>query len=898
MRKIFTLLFWVITASGGLLAQTGRISGQISDEETGEKLIGVTVQLAKTNLGTVSDVQGNFILEKVPAGPQILLISYVGYTPSEIPVNVSPEKTLSLGAIRLQATSIGLREIEVFANIVDEKRQPPTPVATITAQEIEEKMGAQEFPELLKSTPGVFVNTVGGSFGDAQVRIRGFGSENTAVLINGIPVNDMENGRVFWSNWGGMNDVTRNQQVQRGLGVTKLAVSAVGGSINIITKPTEQRKGVQLSYAYSNRSWQNRVMLSASTGLMKGDWAITMLGSTRQGEGFREGTDTDSWAYFLSAYKGFGEKHQLVFTAFGAPQTTNRGGNATETAFEVVGDKRWNPNWGTLNGQFLNANVNRYHKPKFMLNHYWDIKDHITLSTSAYYSLGRGGGTSINRTASAEIAQPINRFVIPGDTPEEFQVPWDQMVAENQANQVALFTSNGQFITGAQSKYILQESRNDHNWAGMLSTLNVEVNENFDLTAGLDYRWFRGFHYQEVVNLLGGDFWIDRERFNDQPNNNLLEPINTPKREGERIGYDYSGTVSWAGAFLQGEYTLGNVDLFATATAVRTAFQRNGKFWHQEFLDSSLGKSEKFQFTNVTFKAGANYRITGRHNVFVNAGFFTRAPFFQDAFVDNRISNSVRGDLENEEIFSVEGGYGYRSARFAANVNVYRTSWQNRAYTVGFFSDTYDDFVNFRMFNVGAIHQGLELDWNIQLSPTLSLQGMASIGDWRWDGNANAIVLADPGLQVLNENQEVFIDEVKVGGSAQTVGALQLRYRHPKFWFMGIGGNFYDHLYADYNPETYTQLLVDPRTGQESNFLNQVERLPNAFTFDLWGGKSWKLGQGTFLRLNANINNIFDNQFVIDTFQRTRTLDNPEPSPFVQYYFGRTYFISASLSFR
>ncbi len=905
MRKTYLIILLISLLSTSYAQEnTGAIQGKVLNQTDGEPLTGVSIQVQGSSQGAVTDIQGNFQISNLNSGLQTLIFSFVGYRRYTTTVQVIAGRTSNLGNVSLEEDNIGLDEIEVFANIVDAKRQAPTPISTITAQEIEERLGAQEFPEILKSTPGVFVNTVGGSFGDAQVRIRGFGSENTAVLINGIPVNDMENGRVFWSNWGGLNDVTRNQQVQRGLGVTKLAVSAVGGTINIITKPTEQRKGVRLTYSRANRSWEDRVMLTASTGLMKGDWAVTVSGSTRQGDGFREGTDVNAWAYFVSAYKGIGKNHQLVFTAFGAPQTTSRGRSATLEVYNLVGDKRFNPSWGTLNGEFLTSNENNYHKPKMMLNHYWDIKDNITLSTSVYYSLGRGGGTSINRTADAEITQPVRSFFDPQlEDPSEYQVPWDEMVAENQANFVSLLRQNPETgilepVEGARSNYIIQESRNDHNWFGALSTLNADISEDFSITAGLDYRWYRGFHYQTLDNLLGGDFWIDKERFNLQPFNNLLEPRNTPKREGDRIGYDYDGTVIWGGAFLQGEYTIKNVDLFLTGNFVRSSFQREGNFLHEEFLETSLGESETFTFNNFTVKAGANYRITGRHNVFANAGFFTRAPFFRDAFVDNRVSNIVRGDLDDEEIFSLEGGYGYRSARLAVNINLYRTSWQNRAYTVGFFSETYNDFVNFRMSDVGAIHQGIEIDFTAKLTTTLTLEGMASIGDWTWDGNANAIVLSDPGLQVLDNTvtdnpsdvdpQTVFIDGLEVGGAAQTLSALTLKYRNPKFWYVGASGNYYDRLYQDFNPET--------RTSEEA-FFNRVEKLPSAFTFDVWGGKSWKFGD-VILYLRASINNITDNQFIIDSNQRTPTQLSPDPSPFVQYYFGRTYYLSATINIR
>lgn len=896
MKKFYLLLVGVLMTLSTSFAQSGAVKGRIMDKETGEALIGASVLIKGTTQGATTDVNGDFVMQNVPVGKQTFVISYIGYEKYETTINVVAGRVMRLPTLKLDPQAMGLKEVQVLASFQDDKRQQPTPISTISALDIKEKMGAQEFPEMLKSTPGVFVSTGGGSFGGSSVRIRGFGSENTAVLINGIPVNDMESGRVFWSNWGGMNDVTRNQQVQRGLGASKLAVSSVGGTINIITKPTEFRKGVRVSYGMSNRSWKHRAMVSASTGLMKGDWAVTVLGSTRQGEGFRYGTSANSWAYFLSAYKGFGKNHQLIFTAFGAPQTTERGRNATLESYQTVGDERYNPAWGFRDGKRFSSSRNSYHKPKFMLNHYWDISPKTTLSTSVYYSFGRGGGTGFNRTAGVNNPVPFN--VTAGTDESAFQVDWAGIIAQNKAVTESTFITgtNNTAVTGKASQYILQESRNDHNWLGALTTLNSHITDDLSVTFGLDYRWYRGFHYQTVNDLLGGDFWLDRERFNDQPDNNLLNP-NFLAKEGDRIGYDYTGTVGWLGTFGQVEYSLGNLDLFLTGTVVQSQFQRNGKFLHEEFLDSSLGKSELHQFTNFTVKAGANYKITGRHNVFFNSGFFNRAPFFRDSFVDARVSNTIRGGLNNEEILSLEAGYGYRSPTFAANLNVYQTYWQNRTRTFGTFASYIDpssgefveDFVNVRMTGVGALHRGIEFDFLWQMLPALTLKGMASIGDWRWMGNAKATIFTDPGLQIVNDNQTVYSDRLKVGGSAQSVAALNLNYRSPKYWYAGVSYNFYDNMYADYNP-------ID-KTNSEAYF-NQVDRLNNAFTFDLYGGKSFKIKKGLILQVKFNVNNIFDNRFVIDSNQRTASFSDPNPSPFVQYYFGRTFFLSTVLQIR
>ena len=926
--KSWIVLFIGVFLSVFALSQ-GSISGVVIEENTGESLPFANIRLLESGQFTQSDVDGKFKISDVTAGKYTLVISFVGMDDFEQKVSISQGENVNLGKILTGSNVIGLDEVEVFADFVDEQKQSANPTTTINSQMIDQKMGGQEFTELLKSAPGVFVSTLGGSFGSSQIRIRGFDSENTAVLINGIPVNDMETGRVFWSNWGGLNDVTKNQQVQRGLGASKLAISSVGGTINIITKPTEFRKGVKASYSYSNRSFTNRYMVTSSTGLMKNGLAITASGSARTGEGFRDGTRTEAYSYFLTAYKELGDNHQIMFTAFGAPQHTWGGRSVTQTSYEVVGQApqetnffglnhkgkiNYNPAWGYRDGEKFSAAQNRYHKPMFMFNHYWTLNDKFTLATSTYYSTGTGGGTTIDRTADAENNIPIPFQLQPGIDESRYQIQWDSLIAENQRDSVTLFGIDGVLensVTGRQSKYVIVRNMNNHRWLGAITTLNGKLDDRTNITVGLDYRWYRGYHFRVLEDLLGGDFWLDKERFNNEADNNLLQPRHAAV-EGETVGYNYTGTVAYGGAFAQAQRTVGKVDLFATGAISHTTFYRNGLFLHENFqsedpAESSLGFSNVQNFQNYTLKGGANYKINGRHNLYFNAGRFTRAPFFRNVFVNNRVSNKYREGVEqsSEKFFSLEAGYGYRSPKLAGHVNLYRTKWDDRGYIIAIPSSAFGgNFVNFNMNNVDALHQGIEFDAAYNLTKDLSLTGMLSIGDWRYQGNANAVVLQDPGLAIIdnpvtgNPSDEdpltIYLDGLRVGGTPQTTASLGLNYRGRKRYYVGFDFNLYARMFADFNPESKTF---------DDAFFNQVQQMPNAGTVDLYAGKSIKY-RGVFMQLKVNVNNVFNNQFIIDSNERTflgasAALNGrvEPPSPFVQYYFGRTYFGSFVVSF-
>ena len=214
------------------------------------------------------------------------------------------------------------------------------------------------------------------------------------MMVNGVPMNGMENNKVYWSNWSGLSDVTRSMQVQRGLGASKVSSPAVGGSINIITKSTEAQKGGFVSYGMGNDGY-NKILFGVSSGLSKDGWAFTLLGGKTWGDGYVQGTEFEGYTWFASIAKRFNENHQLTLTAFGSPQWHNQRNNQNGLSIKewqrvkkYMGDDspyKYNPTFGyDKNGQVRNSSRNEYHKPQISLNHLWQIDQKSSLSTALY----------------------------------------------------------------------------------------------------------------------------------------------------------------------------------------------------------------------------------------------------------------------------------------------------------------------------------------------------------------------------------------------------------------------------------------------------------------------------------------------------------------------------------
>lgn len=394
----FLLVAVLLVFTSAAWAQT-TVHGQLVDAETGEPLVGAAVMVEGTTQGSVTDIDGYF--KQSVASNATLLFKYIGYKDQKKKIT-QKGASVELGTIKMQPDAVMLSDVTITSSVAV-ARKTPVAVSTVDPVFIEEKLGSQEFPEILKSTPGIYTTKDGGGYGDAQTRIRGFKSENVAMMINGVPMNGMENQKVYWSNWAGLSDVTRSMQVQRGLGAAKVSVPAVGGSINIVTKSTEAKRGGFVSYGMGNDGY-NKILFSVSSGLSKDGWAFTLLGGKTWGDGYIQGTEFEGYNWFASVAKRFNDNHQLSLTAFGAPQWHNQRNNQNgltikewQRVKQYMGEDspyKYNPTFGYRNGQVFNSSRNSYHKPQISLNHLWQIDRKSSLSTALYVSIGRGNGYS------------------------------------------------------------------------------------------------------------------------------------------------------------------------------------------------------------------------------------------------------------------------------------------------------------------------------------------------------------------------------------------------------------------------------------------------------------------------------------------------------------------------
>ena len=923
---VFSLFFCLASFT---IAQNVSLTGFIVDSEDDEPLIGASVKVIGQNIGSVTDLSGKFKITNLKEGEYSIIISYVGYIDKELKINIK-RGINNINTIRLKTSNLDLKELEVIADIVKE-RVTPVAATTISAKYIQENLGNQEFPEILRNTPSVYVTKEGGGFGDSRINVRGFEQNNIAVMVNGVPVNDMESGWVYWSNWSGLADVTNKMQIQRGLGASKLAIPAVGGTINILTNAAEFKKGGNVSSSIGNDGY-TKYVASLSSGLSEKGFAATMQLTYNKGNGYIQGTDFKAYSYFLSSTYNINKKHRVSATIIGAPQVHNR--RTIHNFYDSVSlatfrcpvndslDKlskgiEFNPGWGMLNGEVFSWRKNFYHKPKAFINHYWNFSEYTKLKTAAYFSLGNGGGTSARgRGLQNENIEGFSGY----DSFQGFgvgihdssgQVMFDSIIAYNQGEYVAAFGGyNEQADTvmdypGGNSLlgdgWIRTAGINRHIWYGIISTFEHNFNENLSFVAGVDARYYVGQHYRKVENLLGNSTYLSSKDLNNPGNYIDFEPgssfgsfAETSHLNNNTLQYHNDGIVKWLGGFTQIEYSTKKFSTFTSLSLSNQGFKRVDYF---NYLDDDTLQTTNWQiFNGGTLKAGLNYNLSKNMRLFVNAGYFSKQPIFNTIFL--RYRNIINETAKNQTVEAYEIGYSFFKGDFDLDINAYYTEWANRQFTRNMFLDNQD--VLYVFDNISQTHQGLEMEFNLKLSKKYSLTGMVSIGDWIYTSNFNATgtvldLYGNPTEDVQDSVLILYGNGLKVGDAAQHTYSLTFKYKPIRG--LSINATYYvaDQLYAPYN-------IFEDQFYKEGG---QVTKLPIYGIARLGVFYRKKINDKT-ISLRLNINNLLNTLYIAELNTNSLNSDGQLYTPNeVEFYtknkgyygFGRTWNFGVKFSF-
>lgn len=895
VKRLFAFAIILSILSCTNLFGQHNISGYIIDSSNSEPLAGAYIICHGENISS-SDLNGHFNAI-VPSNADSIKISFLGYFETSIFIKAKS----NLGYIPLKENSKSLPDVTVTAQLAV-PRKTPVAASTIQRRTISERLGNDALTEVLKFSPGIHANHQGGGWGDSEIFMRGFDNSNIAVMVNGIPVNDMENGSLYWSNWEGLGEFASLVQAQRGIGASKVSSPSVGGTINISTPGLVEERKLSASYSIGNNAY-NKVAFSINSGLLKNGWAVSLYGSKSQGDGNAMGLDFVVYNYFANITKLIGNNHHISFTAFGSPQKHHMRSSAlTANEWDKVKSKysydghwsNYNPEYGfNQSGVRKSTDYNSYHKPFISLKHIWQIKDKASLNTTVFASFGRG--YSYSGLANS-------------DTYSEY----DLYGADNGILNTKFRCTDGTFDYGAVeninsisadgSELIITKTNNDQDWYGLVSSYSDKAFDCIDWFAGIDIRYCKSLHSNTIADLLGGQYFIDPSRKDVAQTNNQNASDDWKSSHlgvGDVVYRDYDANIAQQGVFGQAEYSTDKINAFVSGALNYSSYWRVDRFYYDNVKSSTIG------FWGGNIKLGANYKISQSSNLFCNFGFNSKAPQFKSGAFMSATSSNVTNDLaKNEKSISSEIGYMYRANWLTIKANAYFAKWIDKSMTKkGKLTEQY--YIN--MSGVNSKHVGIEFEALAKPTSWFEAEAMLSVGNWKWDsdkvtgyaynilgqaitpsGSVTTPGAADHAWATIN------MSGIHVGGSAQTTVAVNATFNPFEGCRIGGGYTYYARNYA------YYALSGNSLSLGKELFVNDPWKLPNHGSFDAWASYCFKLGKSKAI-VSAQAQNILNKHFIEKAWNPSSvSKEKSEVNPDDVFYFlstGATWCVNLRFEF-
>lgn len=842
-------------------------------------------------------------------------------TPGDYTITVaSDEWTVNSTNIKVPENGLDLGEIIMSPKLNNSSNESGIAEITLSDSDFDNDKSGQNISGLLYSLNDAFVNAASYSFSGANFRVRGYDGENILMFMNGLPLNDPENGRASYSEWGGLNNVTKNKDSQHGLAPSKYALGSISGETNINTCASQIRKQNNISYAFANRSYTHRIMYTYSTGMQENGWSFALSGSKRwANNGYVEGTWYDAYSYFAAAEKKLSNKQSIALTVLGSPYQRSMQSAATQESYDLTNNNYYNPNWGYQNGEKRNAKVRNVHQPSIILTDNFKISNATKLTTSIGYSFGRFGTTALNWYNANDPRPDYYRYLpsyLTIDTNISETViniakqDWTTNSEKNQINWNNLYQINYLSNTVSQSaRYIVEEQRKDNKALSFNANLNHELNENVAISGGLMAIKSSTHYFKVLSDLLGSNYWLDVDRFAerdfpDKPEM-MQNDLNNPNRQikvGDKFGYDYN--INYYNTKLWGlsQFKYNKLDFFIGLEASNSTFWRDGRMKNGRDPENSEGKSSKLNFFNYVTKAGITYKYSGHHYFVLNVTYLSKEPLPENVFVSSRISNKILPNLESKIIYGGELSYVHKGGLLNSRLTIYETYFKNETDLKSFYHDQYQTYVDMILQGIDKIHQGIEFGADLKLIKGISATGAFNIGNYLFMSRPTATISWENGAR--NDTVEtIYSKYFFVPGTPQNVATIGLKYNNSKYWFANLNFNYFDKIYLDFSPERRTELAITDL--QESNPLiktiTEQQKLNSGYSLDFSIGKSWKIGN-YYIGFNMNINNILDNQELITGgYEQMRfdfTNQNVNKFPPKYYYgYGRTYFVMLTFRF-
>ncbi|CAM1349295.1 carboxypeptidase-like regulatory domain-containing protein [Tenacibaculum insulae] len=925
-KKKITLLLLFFAALN--LSAQNIVKGIVINGDSEKPLQNVLISVKKTNNNSLTDAHGFFTLNNISEGKQVVVVFLKGYETQNFPVQLSG-KILDLGTILMYKNST---EAEDLSTII------------ITDDELnDDSSSADNISGLLQASKDTYLRTAAFDWSSSFYRIKGLDSENGKVLINGIEMNKLYNGRPQWSNWGGLNDALRNQEFSNGLAPSNHNFGGVLGTTNISTRASEYSEGGRFSYASANRSYTHRLMAMYASGLLKSGWAITASGSKRYAEeGFTEGTLYNAFSMFISVEKQLNENHSLNFTAIQAQNNRGKSAANVQEVYDIKGIK-YNPHWGNQKGKTRNSRIKRVEEPILMLHHYWNIGTKTTVNTGVSYQFGEIGNSRLDfnggNDPSPTYYRKLPNYYLNDPDGADYADAYkalENFKNDGQINWEDLYIANE--YSGDNARFALYEDRNDDKQLTINTIVNTEISDNISLNGNLEYRNLDSENFAQVLDLFGATGYLDINKFGDITKDDYQSDLLHPNRiakEGDRFKYNYKIASKVYGGFAQLQFKYNKVDFYIAGSAHKTTHQREGLYQNGIFpgdatdvsIPTSFGKSKKLDFFGFGAKGGFTYKISGRHLLDFNGGYISKAPSIRNSFANSRSNNLTVADvsgLNNEKIKSFDASYILRTPFVTAKLTGYYTKIEDATDIAFYFTGSENLFIQEIVTNIDKQHFGAELGIEAQVLSTFKLKAAANFGQYTYSNNPNVALaseistdsdLAGFDKRGIKDYGTASLKDYKVASGPQKAYSFGFEYRDPAYWFVALTGNFLEEAYVDPSPIKRTTSFISDDGQPFPNFdplvakqLLLQEKFDSYFTLNAIGGKTWKVGKNKYVGFFASFSNILNKEYKTGGYEQGRTAnyelekadqENGTPNFGSKYWYGRgaTYFLNINYRF-
>ncbi len=937
MVKKYAVFFILWSFNLAFAQQEITVTGIVIDARTQNPLENVVATIQNTAVMQLTSKKGKFELHVFPTKEKLLLLRSQGYKDLLLKLQYNSGQNINLGILQLEDT------------YTDEV---PAALITLSDNDLSDDNSSSEMTSgLLQSSRDAFMQASAFNWGQARFRMRGLDSENGTMMLNGMTMNKIYDGRPQWNNWGGLNNVLRNQEFSVGNAASNYTFGGVLGTQQIFTQASLYRKGTQLTFSGSNASYTLRAIGTYASGMSASGWAyVVSAGKRWADEGYFEGTNFDADSFFMSVEKKLNSKHSINFTGFYTPNSRGKNSPNTNEVTALMGEK-YNSYWGFQNGERRNARVKTVEEPLFMLNHYFKIDEKTKLNSGVIYQFGKVGNSNIDYQ-NADSPDPVYYRKMPsyfsslyakdkGEFSGDFTPDYENaeksrttFLANSQIDWNAMYLANqkpGQNgYEPSQSHYVLYEDRTDDKTFAVNSNLNTQLTPNISFDGAIMYQNLKSHNFQYLLDLLGGKYFEDIDPFykGDLSQSDLQNP-NRQVKEGDIYGYNYNFSANTIDAFTQFKFSYNKTEFYLAQSYSMSNYQREGLYQNGLYPTASLGKSEKVNFENFGFKGGFVYKVSGKQWLFFNAAHLTRAPSLRNTFANSRLNNNVVNGIESENVTSAEANYVYSSPKLKLRMTAYYTLIKNSSKTSFFYAegifdngagyDPTDAFVSQTLTKLDKKNTGAELSFEYQITSTLKSTLSAAYGNYIYNSNPNVSITNDAnaakdGVQTTFDFGKAYLKNYKQSGTPQNALSLGLEYRDPKFWWIGTNINYLTDNYIDVSPISRTsQFYINPANGfpfpeassERGNELLKQEKFDPVTLLNINGGKSWRVHK-KYIGLFASVNNVLNAVYKTGGFEQARNANfralnqdvssgTPSFGPKYYYGYGRTYFLNLTI---